>query len=447
MTILLQLPTTQTTLPIEDYLLGVVSSEIGGATLSAAKAQAVAARTFAMSRMASRGFLYGDTRDQVYSATKRDAISTQAVQETAGEVLFYNGAPALALYGASNGGRTRQYSNYPYLIEREDTWDAFETARRRELGRTIRVGNRYGLSQYGAMWASREGVDYRAILNFYYPNTQLLLNYGKGGEGMVPVKQFLEKVIEIEKLKPKYKLGQSGQNGYCDCIGLIIGAIRRAGGTWGKTHGSNYAARNEMVSMRKVTGANMAVESGELVYRFKAPHEAGWKLPDTYKNHPDQNDYNHVGVIVSTNPMTIYDCTSVPSQKIDGIRIAHNLAAWHRVGKTKRVDYSAGGGVVNPDFTGEKKLARLVVTSGSTVNLRKGPGTDTAPIRAVPITEPIYVYRDNGTWAAVEDSRQNQGYMMSQFIKIEEVEKKVVVELTPEVAEKLYVALQSALGK
>lgn len=79
-----------------------------------------------------------------------------------------------------------------------------------------------------------------------------------------------------------------------------------------------------MESVRKITGSDMKVEPGEVVYRLIEKDAPGWKLPLSYKNHPDQNDYNHVGVIISVNPMVIFDCTKVTKKKINGIRIDNN---------------------------------------------------------------------------------------------------------------------------
>ena len=46
---------------------------------------------------------------------------------------------------------------------------------------------------------------------------------------MVHMEAWLSKVDEIAAEGPSYKLGHDGSDGTCDCIGLIIGAIRRAG--------------------------------------------------------------------------------------------------------------------------------------------------------------------------------------------------------------------------
>ncbi|HZJ69463.1 MAG TPA: SpoIID/LytB domain-containing protein [Planctomycetota bacterium] len=93
---------------IEDYLLGVVPSEMPESFgLEALKAQAVAARSYALAEMAQRGWLYSDTRSQVYDGRQRERpLVTRAVQETAGEVLMHDGRPVKAYYNSTCGGRS-----------------------------------------------------------------------------------------------------------------------------------------------------------------------------------------------------------------------------------------------------------------------------------------------------------------------------------------------------
>jgi len=114
---------------LESYLCGVVPNELGPVAfpyLEALKAQAVAARSFAASGLgtfASRGFdLYSDSRSQVYTGTGNEhPLSTQAVNETRGLILSFQGKPIAALYSSTCGGRTEDYSRVfsgkplPYL--------------------------------------------------------------------------------------------------------------------------------------------------------------------------------------------------------------------------------------------------------------------------------------------------------------------------------------------
>lgn len=99
---------------LEAYLLGVVAREIGRRPLEeleAVKAQAVAARTYAIGNLGGReslGFdFFGSDRDQVYGGIEsEDPVATRAVEETRGEILTYDGVPILAYYSSTCGGHT-----------------------------------------------------------------------------------------------------------------------------------------------------------------------------------------------------------------------------------------------------------------------------------------------------------------------------------------------------
>ena len=98
------------TVDMEDYLRGVVPAEMGRAPLEALKAQAVACRTWAESRMLhARGDwdVTDGTSCQVYGgvAAERPRAS-RAVSATAGVVLTENGVPIEAMFCSNCGGRT-----------------------------------------------------------------------------------------------------------------------------------------------------------------------------------------------------------------------------------------------------------------------------------------------------------------------------------------------------
>ena len=99
---------------LESYLLGVVPREIGrrpATEIEAMKAQAVAARTYAIGNLASRqslGFdFYATVQDQVYGGVSdEDSIVSRAVVETRGEILTHGGVPIIAYYSSTCGGTT-----------------------------------------------------------------------------------------------------------------------------------------------------------------------------------------------------------------------------------------------------------------------------------------------------------------------------------------------------
>jgi stage II sporulation protein D len=98
---------------LEDYLMGVLPGEIGERTedeFEAARAQAVAARTYAVWRLThedSPGRLFPTIADQLYLGrdSEMDLLS-RAVKETEGEIIVYDGLPIAAYYHAVCGGHT-----------------------------------------------------------------------------------------------------------------------------------------------------------------------------------------------------------------------------------------------------------------------------------------------------------------------------------------------------
>ncbi|MBK9214153.1 MAG: SpoIID/LytB domain-containing protein [Chloracidobacterium sp.] len=111
--------------PLEEYLLGVVPSELGLPALEAQKAQAVAARTYAIANIGGYGNQGFDMVPTVYSQVYKGVsietkMGTQAVRETRGVVATYHGKPIVAYYTSTCGGRTEDGGNIfekgePYL--------------------------------------------------------------------------------------------------------------------------------------------------------------------------------------------------------------------------------------------------------------------------------------------------------------------------------------------
>lgn len=88
------------------------------------------------------------------------------------------------------------------------------------------------------------------------------------------IDEFLTNVRRIQAADPRYRLGRDGSDGYCDCIGLVIGAIRRSGGQWRGIHGTNWTARNAMHDLNPLRGAGQ-LQGGELVFRAHEPGRKG----------------------------------------------------------------------------------------------------------------------------------------------------------------------------
>jgi hypothetical protein len=193
------------TVPFEDYIKAVVSSEISNAPLEACKAQAVAARTFAYPS-ARDGKVISDSggSDQAFIAArmtnrKNYPNAHQAVEDTTGQILAYQDKPIgkHAHFSSANNGTTKNKrykwpneKDQPYLPMQPDPWTTAELARRKAAGEQIKFGHGVGMSQYGAMYAARQGVGYQNILAFYYPGTTLM-NTG----GYVPANVMVPQAI------------------------------------------------------------------------------------------------------------------------------------------------------------------------------------------------------------------------------------------------------------
>ncbi|MBS4961078.1 MAG: SpoIID/LytB domain-containing protein [Clostridiales bacterium] len=120
--------------PVEEYLYSVVPAEMPSQWESEAlKAQAVAARTYMAKKLGvhkEKGYdLCDSVHCQAYQGVSRETPSTtQAVEETYGEIMTYNDAPIEALYFSSSGGATDNSENVytnavPYLKGVEDTYE------------------------------------------------------------------------------------------------------------------------------------------------------------------------------------------------------------------------------------------------------------------------------------------------------------------------------------
>lgn len=139
---------------LEEYLYSVVGGEaIPSWPQEALKAQAVAARTYALYTTATSKDPYYDldttTQTQVYKGLRSEYLSThEAVKATLGQVMTYNGKTILAAFHASSGGHTENVedvwtSPLPYLrgvVDYDQQAPVFQwtkTFSASELGRLI----------------------------------------------------------------------------------------------------------------------------------------------------------------------------------------------------------------------------------------------------------------------------------------------------------------------
>lgn len=106
-------------LTIEDYVKGVMTREmpIGNGTenYNALKAFSICIRTYAFNKITQKNKsfdLFADTRDQVYGGVVSETDYTnKIVDETAGQLLSFDGKPAVVFYHSTCGGYTEDVQN------------------------------------------------------------------------------------------------------------------------------------------------------------------------------------------------------------------------------------------------------------------------------------------------------------------------------------------------
>ena len=222
------------------------------------------------------------------------------------------------------------------------------------------------------------------------------------------LKDFLAKVAEIAAESPMYKLGEDGSSGQCDCVGLIIGAIRRCGVRYTEIHGSNWFARHYTNALMTVT-AEDDLQLGDLVYKARTPGAEGYDLPQRYNDDPDRYDYYHIGVVTGLSPLEITHCTS--GGGANGITTDSKLGKWRYKGQLRLItDHQTEEDL--PMTTGT-----VTAANGKPVNMRKAPNASSALVDRVPVGVAVEVASYTEEWAQIS-YKGRRGYMMTKYLTI-----------------------------
>jgi len=158
---------------LETYIRGVVPSEMpSGWNVEAHKAQAIAARSYAVANLGKRaryGYDLKDTpEDQAYGGASSETMRTNsAVIQTKGQVLVFGNKVIPAYYHSSSGGYTINsgsvwFKDLPF-IRSVPSFD----------GNLPKRGHGIGMSQYGANALANYGYNAYQILGYFYQNVKL----------------------------------------------------------------------------------------------------------------------------------------------------------------------------------------------------------------------------------------------------------------------------------
>jgi uncharacterized protein YgiM (DUF1202 family) len=228
---------------------------------------------------------------------------------------------------------------------------------------------------------------------------------------MIGVSAFVAKVRAIADRNPTYRTGGVGKDGTCDCIGLVMGAMYELGHKKYDMHSSNYFARYQMATLKKVYEKDLAV--GQILYRSRkdggqlnARYQAGGRY---YTG--DKLDYYHAGVVTRVNPLEIIECTE--SGYISGIVISSDAKKWQYAGELKDVLYEG----YEPDEREETLVSykAIVTTEKDPLRVREWPETGTI-LGKVPKGRTVDVLAEAGDgWPKI---RYNEliGYVSEQYL-------------------------------
>ena len=135
----------------------------------ALKAQAIAARSFALANLgkqAKYGYdLKDNTEDQAYGGASAETnITNKAVDETHGLVLTYDMKIISAYYSASAGGMTSSsvWGGYAPYLHSVPSFD----------DNVAKNGHGVGMSQHGANNLAKQGYNAYQILQYFYSNVK-----------------------------------------------------------------------------------------------------------------------------------------------------------------------------------------------------------------------------------------------------------------------------------
>ena len=230
---------------------------------------------------------------------------------------------------------------------------------------------------------------------------------------MATTADFLFRVNQIANEQPKYEIGHDGSDGACDCIGLVKGALKRAGFSPGGLSGTNYAARNTIRGLKEIV-SDSQLKISDVVLKSRDPDSTGYDLPEKYRKggkayNGDLRDYYHIGVVTGVHPLRITHMTT-PTAKVDT-----RLGRWNWFGQLPQlVNDGSGGGGEKVDVT-----ATVKTPNGGPVNVRAGSGTSFKLVAKIPDGRTVRITLKGDRWSRVEYSSDGGtlvGWVMNDYL-------------------------------
>lgn len=226
--------------------------------------------------------------------------------------------------------------------------------------------------------------------------------------------KFIDACMDIVTAKPEYKRGCSGLK-QCDCIGMVKYGLMK-NGVYLSTTGTNWTIRNQVTNIRQITG-KAVLKAGDVVFKRKAQGDDGYDLPPKYREggsayNGDLNDYCHIGVVKSVNPLRIIHMTG-PTAKTDT-----SIGKW-KIAADLKPQYISDSNPTAQESDEDPEPVTMTATvscdNGKPLNFRTQPSTTAALLDRIPINTVVTVKTYKSDWCQII-YRRNTGYVMTRFL-------------------------------
>ena len=403
-------------LDIEDYVKGVVPSEMSGPE-EALKAQAVASRTIAY-KASIQNLTLSDlsTKTQAFREVRRVssayAKQHQAVESTRGEVLFYNGSVLSSCpFSASNGGKIISSAEKwggvrAYLISKDDPYDAGP-----------KNGHGVGMSQTGAKNMASLGYTYKDILNFYYPGSTLETTIIEEVETMGP-KALKVKDWALSKKGCGYAWGASG---YILTQAKLNSLIKQYPDYVSQSRNGKWLGKQvfdcaqfvrlalKEVGISLVSGASSQWKKTDWEQTGTIDTLPKDKLCILYRESSTANPMQHTGIYLGDG--YVMDARGSSSGVVYSKLSSYKWSHW----AIPKGLYEKDDNIITEEVYQMLYQATVIADSGSTVRMRKGPGSSYGVVASIKLGTVVDVVAENGTWLQIMYAGST-GFMMKKFL-------------------------------
>ena len=433
---------------VEDYLYGVVGYEMSNSwPLEALKAQAVAARNYAlrcMSTRSSRAYHVVDTStDQVFRGYEGGyARVIQAVDETRNMALYAGSTIASCYYSASNGGQTEATrnvwgGNLSYSTVKDDPYDLANpsaTAKRATIRRDA-TGLDARLAQ--ALLDGAAGASLVSILDIEphtpkYASPSRLYTKLRFTIEVTGGRQYAVDVDTYGALETWYGLSINSSSN--ETVYVEKGAddftitFRRWGHGVGMSQRGAQTMAQQGMSFRDI-----------LAFYYPGTQLRTLSLSDTTGSglHDGGAAETPLGQLVCIGGANVYAEASTAAASVGSVPAGALVDVYEAGPEWSRIAYGSvrgwaqsalfalpGDASPSPspsatpaptDAAGKKAVVTMAYEDGR-LYLRSGPSTDTAPVTTVRHGDTVTAYETTGEWTRVETAMGHQGYLKSKYL-------------------------------